>query len=203
MSIPTVFLFVGSPGGGKRTLGDALVAAKIKHHYLEMGEILRELAKTESHEGILIRQYQSEARLVPDELTLSVARAHINAFVDCRVLVCDGFPRTIEQTNAAIQMLVELGFLKFVVVNIETDEEICVQRLVASKRGRSDDGDEGRARVRIEIFKAETLPLIQHIKSHLPELRCDFITVSGDDMIRDSTRYVNGLIALYGLQAAA
>jgi adenylate kinase len=201
-TIHTAFLVVGSPGGGKRTLGDALVTAQIKHEYLEMGEILRAVAKADTHDGHLIREYQADGRLVPDELTLAVARAHVTGLTNCKVIVCDGFPRTIEQTAPAVVMLTELNFTKFVVINIETDEEICVQRLVKSKRGRVDDGDEAVARARIELFKRDTLPLIQHIKTHLPQLNCDFITVSGNDMKRDGARYVSGLAALYGLQAA-
>ena len=69
----------------------------------------------------------------------------------------DGFPRNVTQAEALAADLGDKGVEK--VVHMKLDDEEIVQRLLA--RGRADDTEEV-IRNRLEVYRAETAPLIAH-----------------------------------------
>ena len=76
----------------------------------------------------------------------------------------DGFPRTIEQAELLEKMLQDDGHSLDAVINYVVSEDVVVDRMLA--RGRNDD-NEDTIRTRLEVYRNETAPLIDHYKDVL------------------------------------
>ena len=73
----------------------------------------------------------------------------------------DGFPRNLAQAEALDTLLRELGQPIELVVLMELDDAVLIQRLLS--RGRSDDNEEV-IRHRLEVYREQTAPLISHYR---------------------------------------
>jgi adenylate kinase len=73
----------------------------------------------------------------------------------------DGFPRNVAQADALAQLLEELGQQIELVVLMELDDAVLVQRLLS--RGRADD-NEAVIRHRLEVYRQQTEPLIAYYR---------------------------------------
>lgn len=134
--------------------------------------------------GKEIKSYMDRGELVPDEL---IIRLVLEKVVQSKKnLFLDGFPRTVAQAKA---MLNE-GIRPDLIINLQVDEEIILERarnrIVCGKCGtsfskegdkapkvegicdccgeqlkqRADDADEEIVRRRLEVYKAETEPVL-------------------------------------------
>src|SRR5205823_4834081 len=77
--------------------------------------------------------------------------------------VLDGFPRTVEQAEAAYAVAKDLGVAVQVAVHLAVDSASLVERLVARGRdsGRSDDAPEVIRR-RLDVYQERTQPLLDY-----------------------------------------
>lgn len=194
-----VFILVGAPGAGKHTLVERGFNGNVKYGYIEMGQIMRDEVAAGSHFGLEIKAYQEDGRMVPDFTTMQIAEREHEKYHDDDVLFSDGFPRTIPQVVPAIGLAKRHGYNKFVVGLVNTSDETCIQRIIAARRGRGDDGSYEKAVARLDVFKTETLPIIGHLKEHLNDYEADFITISGENMEADARGYAEGLCKLYNI----
>lgn len=156
-------LLFGYPGCGKGTQGGVLAGMPNLLH-LAMGDIFRALDR-QSDIGREFLSYSTKGLLVPDELTVRVWKQHVEQLAadgsfrpDYHVLLLDGIPRTpsqVEHLGALIDVLrvVHLGI---------DDQGVLVNRLKgrALKSDRPDDADESVIRKRIEVYEAETMPVL-------------------------------------------
>ena len=103
---------------------------------------------------------------MPDEVTISIWRQYMEGLgeagryrpgVDLAVL--DGIPRNVNQAR-----LLEADIEVHKVVHLAADDEEMVERLRgrAAKQNRADDGREDVIRRRLQVYKAETRPLLDH-----------------------------------------
>ena len=74
----------------------------------------------------------------------------------------DGFPRNVAQAEALAPLLQELDQAIESVVLLELDDAVLIERLLG--RGRADDNEEV-IRNRLEVYKQQTAPLIDHYSS--------------------------------------
>jgi adenylate kinase len=97
--------------------------------------------------------------------------------------VLDGFPRTVEQAEAAYPIASELGVAVQVAVHLAVDPKLLVERLVARGRdsGRSDDTPEV-IRHRIDVYEERTRPLLDYYAN-----RERLVEVNGDRAIDEVT----------------
>lgn len=114
-------IMIGKAGSGKGTQ-----ARKIAEEYglkhISMGDVLREEVKKGGELGQKIKEYQTEGKLVPLDITLEALKENIdenNLF--------DGFPRNLEQAEA-LDALVPIDL----VINLQIPDETAIERL--SKR---------------------------------------------------------------------
>ena len=96
-------IFLGPPGAGKGTQ-----AAKLASHLgiprISTGDILRETIAKGTPVGLQARPFMDKGDLVPDELLVAIIRERI-AEPDCaRGFILDGFPRTMTQARALVEM---------------------------------------------------------------------------------------------------
>ena len=158
---PLVIIMLGVPGSGKGTQAQRLAKVfDITHE--SSGNLLRQAAEAGTDLGRLAKSYYEQGELVPDEIVCKIVINNLQTFrAQGRGIVLDGFPRTLEQAQKLEKSLAELGLEIDVVIHIKTgiDE---VERRLAS-RGREDDEMLVVAH-RIDIYRSQTLPLIEFYK---------------------------------------
>lgn len=160
----TIIVLFGAPGSGKGTQG-ALIAEKYGYLHLSTGLMLRDEVKKGSTLGKEIDKYISNGDLVPNEMMCDILKEELKTYIHEKGIIFDGFPRTIPQAEFLDKTLQEMGLKIDLMVNIEADKEILINRLV--RRGtlshRSDDTQETILK-RLKIYDRESKPIIDYYK---------------------------------------
>ena len=156
----TRLLLIGPPGAGKGTQ-----AVRLAELYaipaISTGDIFRSNVKNETELGKKAKAYMDSGDNVPDSLTNALIRHRLEQ-LDCKAgFLLDGYPRTQDQVRELDEFLAGHGFALDAVVELVADPDIVVERLRlrAAEQGRSDD-DEAVVRHRLEVYRAQTAPLI-------------------------------------------
>ncbi|HXR07571.1 MAG TPA: nucleoside monophosphate kinase [Candidatus Acidoferrum sp.] len=172
MKYRTILLF-GAPGAGKGTQGKILGSIPNFHHFAS-GDVFRRLTP-ETELGRLFLDYSGRGELVPDEPTIRLCREHLEAAArDGRfdpvndTLVLDGIPRNPNQARLLSPSL----DVRLVLYLSCSDMDKMVLRLQrrALKENRLDDADPAVIRKRLEVFEAQSKPVLDY---YGPDLRCD------------------------------
>ena len=151
-------LFLGPPGAGKGTQAQLLAQSQGLLH-LSTGDLLRAEVKAGSALGREAEAVMARGELVSDELVLAIVRSRLQQGRAGWLL--DGFPRNLAQAEALDALLQELGQPIDLVVLMELDDAVLIQRLLS--RGRSDDNEEV-IRHRLTVYREQTAPLISHYR---------------------------------------
>jgi adenylate kinase len=149
-------LFLGPPGAGKGTQAQRLAASHDLLH-LSTGDLLRAEVDAGTPLGQEAEAVMARGELVSDELVLAIVRHRLEGHQGGWLL--DGFPRNLPQAIALDALLRELNQSIELVVLMELDEPVLLQRLLA--RGRADD-NEAVIRHRLGVYRDQTAPLIAH-----------------------------------------
>ncbi|MCT0225428.1 adenylate kinase [Synechococcus sp. CS-1328] len=152
-------LFLGPPGVGKGTQAQQL-AARRKLLHLSTGDLLRSEVAAGSDLGREAEAVMARGELVSDALVLAIVRNRLENHAAGWLL--DGFPRNTAQAAALGELLEELQQQIELVVLMELDDDLLLQRLLS--RGRTDD-NETVIRHRLEVYQAQTAPLIAHYRN--------------------------------------
>jgi len=164
MKYRTILLF-GAPGAGKGTQGKILGAIPNFYH-LACGDTFRRLTP-ESELGRVFLSYSTRGELVPDEPVLQLWRQNIEAATRegrfdpaADILVLDGIPRNPNQAR----MLSESLDVRLVLYFSCSDLNKMVLRLQrrAVRENRPDDANAAVIRKRLEVFEAESKPLLDY-----------------------------------------
>ena len=155
-------LLIGAPGAGKGTQ-----ATRIAEHFhvehISSGDLLRAHVAQGTPVGRKAREYMEAGELVPDEVVLDMLRKPVTEAVAAGGYVLDGFPRTVEQAEAAYAVAKDLGVAVQVAVHLAVDTASLVERLVArgQESGRTDDTPEVIRR-RLDVYQERTKPLLDY-----------------------------------------
>ena len=143
-----IILF-GAPGCGKGTQAKLLT----EYVHLSTGEMLREGGYD-----------LSTAKLISDDVVNILARNNIKIHLD---FLLDGYPRTIPQAEYISGYLIGAGINTIVIHLVVNDDQILVNRLLRRSviEGRPDD-KEDVIRERLQIYKRDTLPVLDVLKQH-------------------------------------
>jgi adenylate kinase len=187
-------LLIGSPGAGKGTQ-----AARLAEAYgipaISTGDIFRFNVKNETELGKLAKAFMDRGEYVPDSVTNDLVRDRLSHDDAAEGFLLDGYPRTADQVAELDGILDGLGKKLDAVVQLTADTDEVVRRLLnrAIEQGRSDD-TEDVIRRRLEVYEAETAPLISVYAS-----RGLVVMVDGLGAIEDVTeRIVEALHARTG-----
>ena len=89
-------VLLGAAGSGKGTLAKK-ITADFGIPQISTGDLFREIVKTQSPLGSLVKSYIDKGALVPNEVTFDVLKNRISQ-KDCKNgFILDGFPRSLEQ----------------------------------------------------------------------------------------------------------
>jgi adenylate kinase len=102
----------------------------------------------------------ARGELVSDALVLAIVHQRLAQHQGGWLL--DGFPRNLPQAIALDHLLQELQQSIELVVLMELEAPVLLQRLLA--RGRADD-NEGVIRHRLTVYEEQTAPLIAHYRA--------------------------------------
>ncbi len=144
-------LFLGPPGAGKGTQAVKLAESHGLLH-LSTGDLLRAEVAAGSELGKEAEAVMARGELVSDELVLAIVRSRLTGHEGGWLL--DGFPRNLAQAEALDALLGELNQQIELVVLMELDDAVLIQRLLS--RGRADD-NEDVIRHRLEVYRERGL----------------------------------------------
>lgn len=160
-----IILF-GKPGAGKGTQA-ALLRDAFQLVHISTGDLFRYNIGNNTSLGALAKSYMDQGDLVPDEVTINMLEAEVDANPDAGGFIFDGFPRTAKQAEALDEFLHGKEMSIQATIALEVDEEVLIKRLLnrGKDSGRADDQDEEKIRNRFEEYNNKTAPLINYYKA--------------------------------------
>jgi adenylate kinase len=154
-------IMLAPPGAGKGTQGER-IAARYGVPHISSGEIFRDEVARQTPLGKQLGGYLERGDLVPDELVLRLIRAQVVAAAEkSGGYVLDGFPRTLEQAEAAAGIGRETNTSPQAVVYLDAPADVLIGRLTGRGENRADDS-EAVARHRLEVYAEHTQPLVDY-----------------------------------------
>lgn len=176
---------MGGPGAGKGTQAN-YIKERFGIPQISTGDMLRAAVKAGTELGMMAKKIMDAGGLVSDDIIIGLVKSRI-AQPDCRKgFLFDGFPRTIPQANAMKTAGVPINY----VIEIDVSDEEIIRRLSGRRMhpssGRSyhvifnppktdnvddvtgepliqrDDDKEETVRRRLEIYHAQTKPLVEY-----------------------------------------
>ena len=182
-------IFLGAPGAGKGTQAAELARERELVH-IATGDLFRQALEQGTELGLKAKSYMEKGVLVPSQITISMVLERLSA-PDCAGgVILDGFPRNLEQAEALDKALAQEGKATDKVVYIKVSEEELLKRLSGRwicRRcqapyhatdspprvpGKCDkcggelyqrpDDNETSVKKRLEVYFAETAPLIDY-----------------------------------------
>ncbi|MAJ45621.1 MAG: adenylate kinase [Candidatus Marinimicrobia bacterium] len=187
-------ILLGPPGGGKGTQSKFLMD-EFNIPQISTGDMLRSHVKNNTLLGIKAKEAMNKGELVNDVLILEMMKLRFND-PDCiNGFILDGFPRTIGQAEGLDKLLIEINQKIDHVIIIQVDDDQIVKRMsgrrLHPKSGRvyhikynppknigkddltnedliiRDDDKEETVRNRLEVYHAQTKPLIDYYKNNV------------------------------------
>ena len=178
-------ILLGPPGAGKGTQA-SLIRQKFGIPQISTGDMLRAAVKAGTPLGLAAKKVMDAGQLVSDDIIIGLVKERLKA-PDCAAgYLFDGFPRTIPQAEAMKAAGVAIDY----VLEIDVpDDEIITRmsgRRVHPSSGRTyhvkfnppkaegrddatgeplvqrDDDREETVRKRLEVYRAQTRPLIEY-----------------------------------------
>lgn len=156
-------LLFGPPGSGKGTQGKILGNIP-RFFHCACGDVFRSI-DTRTAVGRAFLEYSSKGQLVPDEITVQLWKARIDAAVDGHnfkpdidILVLDGIPRNVGQA----EIMDDLIDVEKVFHLSCPDRDALFARLKkrALKDNRLDDANEAVIKRRLETYERESKPVL-------------------------------------------
>jgi adenylate kinase len=175
-----IILF-GPPGAGKGTQSDKLIH-KYNLIHLSTGDLFRIHLSNKTELGIEAKKYMDDGNLVPDSVVIGMVEKKIQENLNSNGFIFDGFPRTVNQAVALDEVLNRKNLKINFMICLDVDDTELKARIQkrALVSGRIDDQSEKKINNRIEVYKKETLPVVDHYKK-----LNKYNTISGFGSIND------------------
>ncbi len=157
MGDPLRIVLLGAPGCGKGTQAERLEVS-LGVPAISTGDMLRAAVAAGSELGQRVEGVMASGALVDDDLMADVVRDRLAQDDAAGGFLLDGYPRTAPQAGTLEEIL--NGRKLDHVVTIDVPDEVLVQRIVL--RGRGADDREEVVRERLQVYAAQTEPLISH-----------------------------------------
>jgi adenylate kinase len=186
-------VLVGPPGAGKGTQATRL-AEKLRVPHISTGDLFRANISRQTDLGKLAKSYMDAGNLVPDEVTIAMAKDRMEQPDAVNGFLLDGFPRNVSQAEALDELLTTEGIKLDAVLDLEAPEEEVVKRIAGRRICRNDsshvfhvtykkpakegvcdvcggelyqrdDDSEATVRTRLEVYHTQTEPIIDYYKS--------------------------------------
>ncbi|GGR53135.1 MULTISPECIES: adenylate kinase [Streptomyces] len=186
-------VLVGPPGAGKGTQAVRL-AEKLGIPHISTGDLFRANISRQTELGKLAKSYMDAGNLVPDEVTIAMAKDRMEQQDAEKGFLLDGFPRNVSQAEALDQLLRDEQMTLDAVLDLEVPEDEVVKRIAGRRICRNDsshvfhvtysppkqegvcdvcggelyqrdDDSEDTVRKRLEVYHTQTEPIIDYYKA--------------------------------------
>ncbi|GHF67268.1 adenylate kinase [Streptomyces thermodiastaticus] len=186
-------VLVGPPGAGKGTQAVRL-AEKLRIPHISTGDLFRANISRQTELGKLAKSYMDAGNLVPDEVTIGMAKDRMEQPDAANGFLLDGFPRNVAQAEALDRLLQEENIRLDAVLDLEAPEDEVVKRIAGRRICRNDsshvfhvtynasreegvcdvcggelyqrdDDSEDTVRKRLEVYHSQTEPIIDYYKA--------------------------------------
>src|SRR5688572_18239631 len=121
-------VLLGGPGSGKSSQAEQL-ANHFHIPHIAPGDLFRENLKNETELGRLAKAYMDCGELVPDDVTEAMVQEGLSRPITESGFILDGFPRTLPQAAALVEILAKLRRLLSGVLYIKISDEESLRRL--------------------------------------------------------------------------
>ncbi|WP_377270846.1 adenylate kinase [Peterkaempfera sp. SMS 1(5)a] len=181
-------VLVGPPGAGKGTQAH-LLAKTLSIPHISTGDLFRANISQGTPLGLEAKAYMDAGKLVPDEITIGMAKDRMSQPDAAKGFLLDGFPRNLGQAKALDEILADAGIALDGVLDLEVPEDEVVRRIAGRRLCRNDgshvfhvdynppaqpgvcdecggelyqrtDDTEEKVRVRLEEYHSKTEPII-------------------------------------------
>lgn len=186
-------VLVGPPGAGKGTQA-AYLAQNLSIPHIATGDLFRANISQGTDLGKQARAYMDAGQLVPDEVTIGMAKDRMAQSDAAGGFLLDGFPRNVGQAEALDVMLKDEGVKLDAVLDLEVPEDEVVKRIAGRRVCRNnsahvfhltynppkadgvcdacggelyqrDDDSEETVRTRLEVYHTQTEPIIDYYRA--------------------------------------
>ena len=159
-------ILLGPPGAGKGTQAQKLVDGR-NMVQLSTGDMLRAARTSGTEMGKIVADVMDRGDLVTDEIVIGLIREKLETGGTHGGYIFDGFPRTLAQADALGALLAEVGQTLDMVIELQVNDDVLVERIVGraeqaraeGKEARADDNEES-LKVRLMAYYKQTAPLI-------------------------------------------
>ncbi|HKP04000.1 MAG TPA: nucleoside monophosphate kinase [Chthoniobacterales bacterium] len=159
------FLLFGAPGSGKGTQGRTLGSIP-RFYHCPCGDVFRSM-DTRTKVGQAFLEYSSKGQLVPDDITVQLWKAAIDAAVeahkfkpDIDTLILDGIPRNVAQAKI-MDALIDVKRI-FHLSCPDRDALFTRLKKRALKDNRLDDANDEVIKRRLAIYEQESKPVLSY-----------------------------------------
>ena len=178
-------ILVGPPGAGKGTQA-RFIASYLDVPKISTGDIFRANVSAGTPLGVEARKFMDAGDLVPDEVTVGMVRDRLAEDDAAEGFLLDGFPRNLFQAKVLDELLADLGQRLDVVLELVVNDDEVVRRISGRRTCRNcenggivepdqvappcdkcggelfqrDDDKPGTVRHRLEVYAAQTAPLV-------------------------------------------
>lgn len=189
-----ILILLGAPGAGKGTQAKR-IAQTLTIPAISTGAIFRQNMADETELGRRAREYMDAGEFVPDTVTNPMVSARLDSPDTAGGYLLDGYPRTLDQAHYLRDALAQKGRDISLVIEIVTDEEEVVQRLLkrAQQESRSDDS-EPVIRHRMEVYREQTEPMATYYAD-----QDKLVQVDGMGSVDDVWERILTVLAKYGI----
>ncbi len=130
-------VLVGPPGAGKGTQA-AFLAKNLSIPHISTGDLFRANISQGTELGLRAKAFMDAGDLVPDEITIGMAKDRMEQPDAAGGFLLDGFPRNVSQAEALDVMLRESGMKLDAVLDLEVEEDEVVKRIAGRRVCRNE-----------------------------------------------------------------
>ncbi|MGH9102162.1 MAG: adenylate kinase [Acidimicrobiales bacterium] len=199
---------------GKQGAGKGTQCVRLSHHYvvphISTGDMFRAAVKSRTEFGLRAKFYMDGGELVPDHIVLGVVAERLEEDdTRARGFILDGFPRTAAQAEALSALLAPADV--DLVVDLEVPTEVVLRRLAerrvcvvcganysvsnppkvdwtcdvcGGEAVQREDDTESAIQRRLDLYEAETAPLIDWYRDRGKLVAVDGVAVPDEVMER-------------------
>lgn len=211
-----ILVLFGAPGSGKGTISQYL---KDKYDVLHFstGNLLRNEVKIDTDIGRRVKDILGAGGLVSDDIVNEIVEKNIvNVVSQNKIVILDGYPRTVGQAKALDGMMLGEIHDTVHVIELDIDYEVVIKRISSrcvcancgntygtqdnltlctcgGKLVKRKDDEKSSIRNRLLQYEKETLPVALYFADRL-------VKVSGDGQPDEVTRRIDKVLHSFGIE---